>query len=887
MSALLLKTKLFIPSLVTDLVPRPNLLAQMDVGLDKRLSLVAAPAGFGKTTFISSWVRSIEHPVAWISLDEADNDPTVFWAYIVAGFQHAISDERSQFGQITTDQLPPTKTILTQLINNLAETKGKVILVLDDYHVISNPQIHEDITFLIKNQPSALHVVLLTRADPPLPIAKLRGRGLLTEIRANDLRFTVEETRVFLNETLGLDLSSADIAALDRRTEGWIIGLHLAALSMQDRDDKGEFISAFSGGHHFVLEYLTEEVIDRLPKILRNFLTQTAVLERFNAPLCAKVTGIDESETQLAHLQRQNLFIVPLDDEYIWFRYHHLFRDLLKNRLQKTYSTGQINLLFHRASQWHRNENELEEAVRYALQAQDYEQAADWIEQIIDQVIARGQVKTLMQWIGTLPQTIIRARPRLLMHQGWVVFLTGDVNSSSKILNQAKVALASVREGDERDFLHGRLSAMLATTIALSRNLPTAIQEAQESLALLPEDEFVFRARAMRAKGVSHAFLGVLDQALTDLETAEALALQGENKFLAAEICSQIGTVRIHQGALSQAGDAYRQILDFYEQPHIAPPACLGYIGLAEVALEGNDLENVEAHLKSGIELCQKGNIGYALQPAYLIGGLLKLIQGDVQSAKDTIRKGEDLSRRGGGSLESILGLARFQTRFHLMLGELEAAEAWAAGKLLPPGWNFDDLPLVLDEIHQSLLAQVSLRCGRFEKVLDVCNGILPAARNGGRLGRVLELSLFKALALWQTGKSDGAYESLKECLTLAEPEGYLRIFLEMGDSIVGLLSNAITKKIYPDFAARILTAHSRVDGVSVAQEQGSLVEALTAREMEVLRLMCKGYSNQKIADILIVSINTVKKHTSNIYGKLGVRNRAQAVLKAQEHGLI
>jgi LuxR family maltose regulon positive regulatory protein len=345
--------------------------------------------------------------------------------------------------------------------------------------------------------------------------------------------------------------------------------------------------------------------------------------------------------------------------------------------------------------------------------------------------------------------------------------------------------------------------------------------------------------------------------------------------------------VRKHQGKLSLAAAAYQQILDFYEQPHLAPPACLGFIGLAEIALERDDLETAENHLNIGIELCQKGNIGYALQPAYLIGGLVKLIHGDVQSAKDMIRQGEDLSRQGGGSLESILGLARYQTRYHLLSGEFDLAEAWASGDLLPSGWDFDNLPIVLNEIHQSLLAQVDLRNGRFEKVLDKCNRIMPEARNGGRLGRVIELSLYQAVALWQMGKYNPAIESMKESLALAEPEGHRRIFLEIGDRLVGLLREAVTQNISVDFSTLILSAHAGKDDAAHTQTQDRLIDPLTAREMEVLRLMCEGFSNQKIANVMIVSVNTVKKHTSNIYSKLGVRNRAQAVLKARELDLI
>jgi LuxR family maltose regulon positive regulatory protein len=492
-----------------------------------------------------------------------------------------------------------------------------------------------------------------------------------------------------------------------------------------------------------------------------------------------------------------------------------------------------------------------------------------------------------MQWIGSLPEEVIQSRPHLLMHQGWVTFLTGNVTQASKILQQAKRALTAIPKSEEKILLHGKLSALLATITALTPDLSTAIAEAEEALALLPKNQFIFRARALRAKGVSHMFLGALEQALSNLATVRELALLGENNFLAAEITSQIGTLRKHQGKLSLAQEAYRGILDLYETPEQSPPACLGYIGLAEVALKRNEFSAADTYLNLGIELCQKGNIGYALQPAYLIGGLIKSALGDEQAAWETIQQGENLSRQGGGSLESILGLAHFQTRLCLQLGELEKARQWVQGQLLPSGWTFDELPITLHEMHQSLQARVALASGEFTRVLTIADQIIPQAEAGGRLGRVIELSLFKAIALQQMGEKDEALESFEKSLTLTEPEGYLRLFLEQGDIIITLLETAIAQGVRPEFAVRILSAFPNHQDAVSAPKQVGLIDPLTGREMEVLNLICEGYSNQKIADAMVVSINTVKKHTSNIYAKLGVRNRAQAVLKAREINLI
>lgn len=884
----LLKTKLHMPASFIQVVDRQALYRQLESGLCGKLSLVAAPAGFGKTTVVSTWARGAQHTIAWVSLDESDSDPALFWAYVVGAFREALGGERKFLEQIELFDLPPVKTLLAYLINAIDELPERVILVLDDYHMISNPDIHQDLMYLIENQPQALHIILITRADPPLSISRLRGHNAMHEIRAVDLRFNSEETAAFLNEVMRLELGGSEIAALEKRTEGWIIGLQLAALSMQNRADKSEFIAAFSGGHHFILEYLTEEVVNHLPEEVRTFLLLTSILDQFNANLCDWVTQHQDGATQLAYLQRQNLFIVPLDDDHLWFRYHHLFRELLYDQLLKTFPQAQVVACYHRASLWYQARNELEEAIKYALLAQDYEQAAAWLEQIVDQVIARGQINTLMQWIAQLPVEIVQARPRMMMHQGWVVFLTGDVNSASKILNQARIALTCVAP-DQREILQGRLSAMLSTIIALGRALPSAIAEAQEALSRLPEDEFIFRARAMRALGVSHAFQGAMESALESLETARMVALQGNNKFLAAEIASQIGTVYKHQGKLSLAKAAYQWILDLYSRPEQAPPACLGYVGLAEIALERNELEKMSDYLQAAIRLCQQGNIGYALQPAYLIAGLRKAVTGDQAGAKETIQLGERLSYKGGGSLESILGLAYYQTRFYLHLGELEKATEWATGKCLPGGWTFDNLPLTLDEMHQSLLARLYLARGEFDQVLEIGENIIPQAEAGGRMARVMELNLFRALAWHHLGNVNEALDALVLSLGLAEPESYLRLFFETGDAIGELLQYALDQGVSPTFAAKII-AMLHEDGETNRKPEPlplTPVESLTVRELQVLNLMCEGYSNQQIADQLIVSVNTVKKHTSNIYGKLGVRNRAQAVLRACEIHLV
>lgn len=889
MNLLIIKTKLLIPFVHPNLVPRLRLSDQIESGVQggHKLTLVAAPAGFGKTTAVSTWVHQNDRKVAWLSLDEGDNEATVFWAHLVASIRTVFPDSvETIFSALTASPPPPVNSLLPPLVNELMGLDEPLSLVLDDYHVIENQEIHNSISFLLEHQPQQVHLVIATRADPPLAIARLRAQRCLTELRAEDLRFTDEEAGALLNEIMGLGLTTEDIKLLEARTEGWGVGLLLAAQSIQGRSDKHAFVSAFSGSQHYILEYLIEEVLNRQSEEARKFLLQTSILDRLCGSLCDVVIGENNSEENIQRLSKDNLFIIPLDQDHVWYRYHHLFADLLVDILHKEFVKEEILELHQRASRWYQQVGEYEKAVKYALNGQDYKRAADLIEQIVDQVIAHGQVKTLLGWIGAIPEEVINSRPHLLMHQGWVVFLSGRVTLSSQILQQAKRALTNIPEGDERNLLHGRLSAMLATITALTRDIPRAKAEAQEALANLPGNEFIFRARAMRALGVSYMFQGEMEQALETLTQAKNLALEGENKFLASEILSQIGTVRKHQGKLSLASETYQQILHLYERPEVAPPACLGYVGLADIALERNNLQDVEEYLHKGIDLCLKGNIGYALQPAYLIGGLLKCAQGDHAGALETIQKGEGLSRAGGGSLESILGLAWFQARLYLGCDELEKARDWVTGKLLPSDRSFDDLPILLDEIHQSLLARVYLKSIEFDKVLEIYERVCPQAKMGGRLARVVELSLFKAVASWKLGKSENALLAFEECVALAEAEGFVRLFLETSETVVDLLQMMQGK--HEEYVSELLAAFNgqQVEaGDDAVRRPGGegLIEPLTEREMEVLRLMCEGYSNQDIADEMIVSVNTVKKHTSNIYGKLGVRNRAQAVLRAKE----
>ncbi|MGD9099891.1 MAG: LuxR C-terminal-related transcriptional regulator, partial [Anaerolineae bacterium] len=740
---------------------------------------------------------------------------------------------------------------------------------------------------------------LCTRADPPLPIARLRARRQLTELRADDLRFTSDEATAFLNSVMGLDLTPEDVKALESRTEGWIVGLQLAALSIQGRADRREFIAAFSGGHHYVLEYLAQEVLDHQPGPVRRFLLQTSILDQLCGPLCDALcaperdeAGEGDGDATLAYLRRRNLFIVPLDDERRWYRYHHLFADLLGNFLRQELSPERIRELHRRASQWYEQQGALEETIKHALQAQDFERAADLIERAAVATLSRGSVTALARWLEALPDEVRRARPQLFMYQGWAAFLNGQAALAERILKDARQILRAMPSSPDRKALHGRLMALLATIATLHQDIPQALAQAQEALAHLAEDDLIWRSRATRALATAHGLSGDTNKLVRACNEARDLALAAGSMFLAADIISQVASAQFHQGRLRQAVQSYQQIIALVERPSRFPPAGLGYIGLAEVSLEWNELPAAQDHVNKGIELCQQGGIGHNLIPAYGVQALLRQALGDTPGALRAIRKAEQV-HRVGGSLFMAVTLAWYQVRLQLLLGDVELAARWARGEAITPPVSFENLPTILHEVQQVALARVHLAQGQPGQVLAIYERLCAPAQAAGRMARVIEMSLLKALALQAQGQVASALASLEQCLSLAEAGGYVRLFLEGGAPVAALLSSrGLASRGVGAYADRLLAVfgapeRERAPETRSSPSASALVEPLTRRELEVLRLIGEGLSNQEIAARLFVTLSTVKKHSSNVYGKLGVRSRTQAVARAQELGLL
>ncbi|MGD8792551.1 MAG: LuxR C-terminal-related transcriptional regulator [Anaerolineae bacterium] len=889
MSFTLLETKLYVPPVRPGLVPRPHLCQKLDEGLRRghRLALLSAPAGSGKTTLLSEWLHRRPEQAAWLSLDAQDDEPARFWTYLIAALQtiHPHLGQGS-LKSLQSFQAPSPEPFLAPLLNELAALAEPCLLVLDDYHLLTDRAIHDGLAFFLEHQPAQVRLVISTRADPPLPIFRLRARGQLTELRSGDLRFTPAEAATFLSAVMGLDLAPGDVEALEARTEGWIVGLQLAALSLQGQADAGRFIAAFTGSHRYVLEYLTEEVVRRQPEPVRRFLIQTSVLDRLCGPLCDAVTGGREGVAQLAGLHSRNLFLVPLDGEQRWYRYHHLFADLLANLLRKELSSERIAGLHRRASAWYEQNEMPDEAIQHALQAGDPARAADLIEQALGATLSAGGVAKLVGWAEALPEEVKRARPRLRFYQAWTLFLNGQLPLALPLFQEAEEALAAMPPSPGRDSLRGELAAMQATISVVVQQIPEAMEQARQALDCLPPGDLISRARATRALGVAHGTLGDTEEAIRRCNEAKEMALAAENYFLAAEILSQVAAGRLYQGRLRQAARTYQEIVDLVDPPATFPPACLGYVGLADVALEWNRLDDVARYLEVGIELCRQGGIGYGLRPAYCVRAIHRQAVGDVEGALEAIHLAEQFDPHLVLP-ERAVSLIAYQVRLQLLLGDVQEAARWVWGAGTIPAAALENLPIAWHEWHQVSLARVHLARGEPEAVVAIHDRLFDAARAAGRLARVVELGLLRALALEAIDRPGEALDALAACLALAEPGGYLRLFLEAGEAAAALLRRAAARQISPGYTARLLAAFGegqREDALPAGAQ--SLVEPLTPREREVLHLICEGLANREIAERLTVTLHTVKKHSSHIYGKLGVGSRAQAIVRARDLGL-
>jgi ATP/maltotriose-dependent transcriptional regulator MalT len=902
----LLASKLQVPRLRPHLVHRPRLLQQLQQGLERTLILLSAPAGFGKSTLLADWLASCAIPATWFSLDPQDNDPARFISYLLAALQTCNPQLAvSRKALLHSLQAAALERVLTLLINDLqAQRTGEwdhVVLVLDDYHVITNESIHAALCFLLEHLPPYLHLVLSTREDPPLPLARLRGRDALLELRAADLQFTHEETSTYLVEVMGLPLSTEESAQLQVRTEGWITGLHLTALSLQGRDAPSAFIMTFSGSHHYVADYLLDEVLSRQSQDVQDFLLQTSILHRLSGPLCDAVRAQDDSQAQLDSLERANLFLVPLDDERRWYRYHHLFAQVLQHHLQRTAPTL-IPELHRRASCWYEQQGFYTEAVSHALAASAFEEAARLIEQYIETFLAGSQLQTLLEWLHALPEILVVARPALGLIHALVLMYTNHLEEASARLRtvEHRLHLGEDTQDAQGRMLLGQVVGCWGLLARLSGDLERCVALSQQALDLLPETETEAFTRLLRVGalfGAAHAYLvsGDVTPASERLLTQTAAFLSSSTSYqlLTPRVLNLLARLQVLQGRLHQAAATRKAVAQLVSRPEELPvlaDSALYYFGLGELLREWNELEAAEQHLARGMELiggmvsvdADKLWLGYAALAR------LEMARGAHDQALATLGTFRQLIQQRHMAPVLLAQWSALYARMQLVRGELEAARHWVESSGLSPtgASSYLQEEAYLTLVRVSIAGElVSPTESGLADVLFLLERLLADAEAGMRMHSVLEITLLRSLALEGQGNRTGALAALGRALALAEPEGYIRLFLDEGPPMIRLLREAQRQGLAPAYVAKLLSAASNLERTASplpAPRPSLLVEPLTARERDVLRLLLDGASNREIARQLVLSVNTVKKHVLNICGKLNVQRRAQAIAKAR-----
>jgi LuxR family maltose regulon positive regulatory protein len=904
MATPLLTTKLYVPPARLELVPRPRLIEQLNKSLTGKLTLISAPAGFGKTTLLSEWIPQSERCVTWVSLDRGDNDPTRFWVYFISALQMLHTDlGQNALVLLQSPQAPSLEFILTGLLNELAAFPDDFASVLEDYHLIENPAIHETVAFLLDHLPAHMHLVITTRIDPPLPLSRLRARRQLTELRAANLRFTPGEVTVFLNEVMSLSLSARDVAALEARTEGWIAGLQLVALSMQGRQDTAGFIEAFTGSHRYILDYLVDEVLERQGAEVKNFLLCTSILKRMSAPLCDAVTGQNGSQAMLEQLEQANLFITSLDDNRGWYRYHHLFADVLQVRLRQS-RPDLLPDLHRRASQWYEACNSLAEAVQHALAAGDDVRAASLIEQVTWTLLGHGEANTLRGWLDRLPVETVRTRPRLSLAYAWILSLMGQIEAIEPRLQDAERALTAAisktsDQSAEIDAIPGQIATLRAQDALAQSDMRRAIELCRHALTLLPAENILMRGIATLFLGHAELRSGHVAAAEQAYIEAGAFGMQADNLLLGLHGLANLSTMQRAMGRLRKAAETSQYILQIiaeHRQP-AWPVTGLAYFGLGLLYYQWNDLDAAARHLRLGIEFGQRGGLTDLEINSRDAMAFTLQAQHDPSGADEMLRQIAAMIE-GHRYLGSPAQAAAQAARLQLRQGRIDQAVLWTERC----GLRIDDTAWPYHrEAEYLTLARVFIAQGQVEIVQDLLDRLLQTAESDKRTGSLVEILILQALARQAQGDSTGAMTAIANALALAEPEGYVRIFVDEGAAMAKLLRQAQLCGLAPNYVGKLLAAFRADERENPGEKELQsppaplpprpaalpLVEPLSPREVELLRLVAAGQSNQEIAQELFLAVGTVKKHLNNIFGKLDVQSRTQAITRARELDLL
>jgi len=887
LSPYLLRTKLYIPPVRPDQIARPRLVDQINGGLGKSLILVSAPAGYGKTTLVSRWLSEREVSSAWLSLDAGDNDPVRFLQYLLTALLPAAPGiEHDLLGTIQGIRPAQFENLITLLVNELASNPDPFVLVLDDFHVIHSEEVLRIVSFLLEHLPHQMHLAILTRTDPPLPLSRLRARNRLLDIRADELRFAHTEIASFLNDVMGLTLSARDLSAMEARTEGWIAGLQLAALSMQGCKDIHRFVTEFTGSHHHVMDYLAEEVLKTQPKKVGAFLLQTSVLDRLCGPLCeavvdAAAAGPVDGQATLEDLERMNLFVIPLDDERRWYRYHHLFADVLRKRLETRFPKL-LPELHRRASRWYEQNGFASEAIRQAIVATDQDRAAQLIEDNGCYLLMSGEVATLLDWTDAI-EFESEARPWLAVQKAWALALTGNLDRVDPTLQVPERLLSPLEPTPEVRTLQGTIAAARAHCANSKGDTQSAADYAQQALEKLPDCSAIsrsIRSVATSVLGDASWINGNLDDAARAYTEAIRLGREAGNLHMVIIANTNLAEVLMQQGQLHRAADTYNETLQMAVRPdgQRSPLAGSIYAGLARLSHEFNLLDDAAQNIHLCIDLCRQwGDLSLQAVACAMLAQL-EQVRGNSEEAREAMRRAEQLAGEHPLPPRRSILVKSDLARLWLAQGNLERLSQL----IKKDGLRVEDEISSQRAPEYVILLRALLARSDYEAALALSEGLLRQAETAGGMGLVIEVLILKALSHQGKKDSERALKALERALSLARTEGYVRSFLDEGEPMTRLLCQAQSRKAGAGYEAELLSSIGTIPGMTQPSMQ-LLVEPLTTREMEVLKLIEAGASNQEISEKLVISIPTVKRHISNIYAKLGVTSRTQAIAIGKE----
>jgi LuxR family transcriptional regulator, maltose regulon positive regulatory protein len=893
----LLAPKLQLPRLHSSHVVRERLLVHLDAGLERKLTLLSAPAGFGKTTLVSQWLAggkvssSTSHhllPIAWVSLDGGDDDPVRFWRYVITACQSFQADlGKSALALLLAESSawhptfgqPDLEGVLTTFLNEASQIPARGVLVLEDYHFITSPRIHEKLAYLIEHLPTTLHIIVITRGDPPLPLARLRAHDDLVELHAADLRFSLEETRAFFQQATRFSLSGETIKRLEARTEGWVTGLRLLALALQGHVTEQEiedFLTTFAGSHRHLLEFFVTEVLSAQPETLQFFLLQTSILGRLTGSLCDAVTGRDDSELLLEALERANLFLQPLDGAGQWHRYHTLFAEAMQHEARRRLGEDALRSCYGKASCWYEQHGMLAEAVEAALLARDFALAAIFIERLVEerQLMEGHELHTLRRWLEQVPEAVMERHPILCFYHAVVQAFSPDLLTdrlAPEIFERVEASLQMAERAWRAEDNLARLGEVLAFRSLMSiwqGVYARAATFARQALAWLPEEEVLWRGTSLSIVAGGELAMGQLNTARKMMLDALELCVASSNRFAVRASSITLGEIYCGQGELRRAAEVFRQVLSEAEDDNDIADRERALVGLSEITYEWNELEATQQQAQEALDLGKRlADEACQVRSSLMLARVL-YARGETQQARNILLT---MLAQTPAKLPALdREVLACQAQFSLAEGDISAAQRWSAAR--PP---YDEaIPRTQREREELLVARLLIAQGRTEEAMHALERCLIEAREAGRTRSALAIQLLMALAYARGKQAQKARSLLREVLTLAHSEGYQRLFLDEGEPMANLLRATL-----PEIGEKRLInyIYALLRAFAYPATPTSLIEPLSPQEERVLRLLAAGQSRQEIAQELVVSINTVKTHLQRIYQKLNVSSRREA----------